>query len=300
MLSAILSSTSAASTTQRRTGESDTINKLHATPPRVFRAHPRAVDRYDHHQRGFEETLNEDSDIKLSSAGLVFKHFGRRVISVIVGPEANDAQLSLLEEKLYKSFVREIDAIDNGIEIADEKRYSINTNLSSRVGRVNPAWNEDTSDDVVNAAFKKAVFMTASEFIQVVLGFWTRWMPARSIVEEAFDSAASVHESGKILKLARFCPWKGHLFDIEKEREISEDAAPLYVLFMDSSGAWRVQCVPSAPTGFENRKSLPEPWRGVRDDELSALSGIDGCIFVREWLRLRLRLCACVCLLRVY
>jgi len=31
---------------------------------------------------------------------------------------------------------------------------------------------------------------------------------------------------------------------------------------------------------FQNRKSLPEPWRGKRDNELSALSGIPGCIFV--------------------
>ena len=31
---------------------------------------------------------------------------------------------------------------------------------------------------------------------------------------------------------------------------------------------------------FESRKPLPEAWRGVRDDELSKLSGIDGCVFV--------------------
>jgi uncharacterized UPF0160 family protein len=29
-----------------------------------------------------------------------------------------------------------------------------------------------------------------------------------------------------------------------------------------------------------SRKALPEPWRGIRDDELSKLSGIAGCIFV--------------------
>jgi len=28
------------------------------------------------------------------------------------------------------------------------------------------------------------------------------------------------------------------------------------------------------------RRSLPESWRGLRDDELSRKSGIDGCIFV--------------------
>ena len=31
---------------------------------------------------------------------------------------------------------------------------------------------------------------------------------------------------------------------------------------------------------FTNRKSLPEAWCGIRDEELSSLTGIDGCVFV--------------------
>jgi len=31
---------------------------------------------------------------------------------------------------------------------------------------------------------------------------------------------------------------------------------------------------------FQNRISLPEPWRGKRDTELSELAGIPSCIFV--------------------
>lgn len=34
------------------------------------------------------------------------------------------------------------------------------------------------------------------------------------------------------------------------------------------------------PGSFENRRSLPAAWRGVRDDALSELSGIPGCVFV--------------------
>lgn len=41
--------------------------------------------RYDHHQRGFEITYSPKHDIKLSSAGLVYKHFGERVIESILG-----------------------------------------------------------------------------------------------------------------------------------------------------------------------------------------------------------------------
>ena len=38
--------------------------------------------RFDHHQRGFTHVLDElGFDTKLSSAGLVYKHFGRQVAS---------------------------------------------------------------------------------------------------------------------------------------------------------------------------------------------------------------------------
>lgn len=41
-----------------------------------------------------------------------------------------------------------IDSIDNGINIAAETAYSQQTDLSARVRRLNPRWNESASDDV--------------------------------------------------------------------------------------------------------------------------------------------------------
>jgi len=43
----------------------------------------------------------------------------------------------------------------------------------------------------------------------------------------------------------------------------------------------RIQAVPPKVDTFECRKALPQAWRGVRDAELSTLSGIPNCIFVR-------------------
>lgn len=40
----------------------------------------------------------------------------------------------------------------------------------------------------------------------------------------------------------------------------------------------RVQCIPKNESSFQNRKDLL--WKGLRDDELSKASGIDGCVFV--------------------
>ena len=53
-----------------------------------------------------------------------------------------------------------------------------------------------------------------------------------------------------------------------------------FVLYEDSSGMWRVQAVTVEGTAFTNRLGLLEPWRGLRDAELCAKAGIDGCKFV--------------------
>ena len=51
---------------------------------------------------------------------------------------------------MYENFVEEIDAIDNGVNQYDgESLYKITTNLSARVGRLNPKWNEDNTDENV-------------------------------------------------------------------------------------------------------------------------------------------------------
>lgn len=39
-------------------------------------------------------------------------------------------------------------------------------------------------------------------------------------------------------------------------------------------------CKAACPSVLRPRLSLPEEWRGVRDEALSELSGIKGCIFV--------------------
>lgn len=104
------------------------------------------------------------------------------------------------------------------------------------------------------------------------------WLPARSIVEKAIENRFNIHESGEIIELERSCPWKEHLEEIEKEKGI--EGVIKYVIYPDEAENYRVQCVPKAGTSFTNRLSLPEPWRGKRDEELSNISGIPGCIFV--------------------
>ena len=41
-----------------------------------------------------------------------------------------------------------------------------------------------------------------------------------------------------------------------------------------------MQAVSVAPASFQNRKSLPKAWQGLRDEQLSETAGIPNCVFV--------------------
>lgn len=67
------------------------------------------------------KTLNPNKPwvTKLSSAGLVYLHFGQRVISQILKTKEEDDVTRKIYDKIYENFVQEIDAIDNGISQCD-------------------------------------------------------------------------------------------------------------------------------------------------------------------------------------
>ena len=69
------------------------------------------------------------------------------------------------------------------------------------------------------------------------------------------------------------------MYSIEEELGIKNDIQ--FVLYEDGTGKmWRIQGINVEDGGFALRLALPESWRGLRDEELSSVSGIPGCTFV--------------------
>lgn len=135
---------------------------------------------------------------------------------------------------------------------------------------------EDVKD--MDVRFGKAMETAGSEFLDMANYYVQAWMPARGLVKKALDEREKVDASGQIVVFNSGCPWKEHLFQLEKEAGLAKPL--LYVLYPDNANKWRIQCVPARPDSFECRKALPERWCGVRDDALSELTGVPGCIFV--------------------
>ncbi|KAJ3088122.1 hypothetical protein HK102_009506 [Quaeritorhiza haematococci] len=212
--------------------------------------------RFDHHQRSFTETFSAQHLVtKLSSAGLIYKHYGKAVIGTILGwphDMEHEEKLAMVYQKVYTDIIEGFDAIDNGVSqypSGVSAKYRESTNISSRVGKLNPWWNEKGVD--VQERFLKAVELTGLDFTTTVRYIATAWLPAREIVQKSIKESLNVHASGKILLLSTFCPWKEHLSILEDELKIEKEQKPLYVLYPDESGSWRIQAVPMSPESFE-------------------------------------------------
>lgn len=67
-----------------------------------------------------------------------------------------------------------------------------------------------------------------------------------------FSSHFQVDPSGEVLLFSQGgCPWKEHLFALEKELQVETPIK--FVLYPDQNGQWRVQCVPAGLNTFQNR-----------------------------------------------
>lgn len=230
-------------------------------------------------------------------------HFGKPIIAHHTQLPVDSPEVTLLWEKLYADFVEALDANDNGISVYDpdatrglSKRFSDGgVTLGSLVSDLNYDFGDDqgqsTSDEPApssnrfqqeeDARFLKASTLMGTTFVRKLNYCYRDWLPARTYVHEVYASRKQHDADGQIMVFARAVPWKDHLYSLEAEH--SAEKSVLYVLYPESpdeGSKWRIQAVARSKESFESRKALPEPWRGVRDENLDELIGIQGCVFV--------------------
>jgi uncharacterized UPF0160 family protein len=256
--------------------------------------------RYDHHQRGFEVVF-PGHNTKLSSAGLVYLHFGKDIITTVTGLEGEDRDI--LFEKIYADFIEAFDANDNGINVIaakdlekaglakqfEDRGFSIASvvnryNYGARSANTEETKTPEAKQAEENTRFEKASMFVGEQFLIELTDRANSWLPARTAVKQAYDGRLQYDSQGRILVLPDGMPWADHLYNLEKETPIPTGIAPqvLYVLFPEDKpeGKWRIRAVSKENGGFVNRKDLPDAWKGVRDEQLDQISGVQGCVFV--------------------
>jgi uncharacterized UPF0160 family protein len=226
--------------------------------------------RYDHHQPGFDAKYPGEELIPLSAAGLIYLNFGGEILTRILSATGRviGPHLNYLLPEMYRHYVREVDAVENGIPLYPPEaaiRYINHTGISERIDM----WNtEGTFDD--------AISVVTEEFITILFRIFDSEIPAVEIVKAAFESRHEFHESGQLLLFDVSCPYLKHMKALETETQANPI---LFIVCPRNGGTWGVNTVPTG-SGFERRKDLPFP--GLNNEELANASGVDGAIFVHK------------------
>ena len=231
-----------------RTRDQYIIDRSNATVYDVGGVFDPSKKRFDHHQRDFAECRADGA--KYSSVGLIWREYGLEVVKK-------------LGEGRGKSLIRGIDVGDNG-QGEDGDYMSVSTAIMN----FNALWDSDEDSD--------ECFMKACELVEVIL---------RREVEVAISSVYGRDEVRRMIQAV-----DGPVVVMDKlvdgwMDEVTNPDNPkakglLYAVFPARDGDWNVRAVPlTADEVITQRKPFPEAWRGLRNEELVNVTGVETAVF---------------------
>lgn len=217
--------------------------------------------KYDHHQIDKKVRFN---DIPYSSFGLLWEDFAFEYLDKFF-PGLNNFEKNQVKRDLDDQFIQGIDAIDNGIDVILEQRarlYSITDIIRS----FQPHW-ADKEKNMDNC------FMEAVLFAERILYNKAQQLSDSFYAKRMVQKALNKRKNKKILILKSFVPWKKALLELDKDEEVE------FVVYPSSDGTFHTQVVPKTLGVYGARVDLPKQWAGLRDEELSKVTKVPGCIF---------------------
>lgn len=207
---------------------------------------------FDHHQEDFNKS--RENKIPYASAGLVWKHFGMKLVN---SKEAFD----YIDEKLMQP----IDAMDCGVDITPNcliRNYCIGQVIES----FKPSWQDKNRD--YNKGFEKAV-----NFATDLLSKEIKYANGIIKAEEIIKAAISNSNNPDYIILEDNIPFQKYLI---------ENTNIKYVIQKNSAGYYSVYTVRVSLTSFENRKDLPKRWAGLQGTDLVKTCGVDDALFCHK------------------
>jgi len=244
-----------------RTRDTDIINdeSLDSIVVDVGRIYDPDKHMFDHHQDTFNDTFDCDSSIPLSSCGLIYRHFGKKLLDSFVrgGRYATVIDIDSLYKTIYYKFIIAIDANDNGVSQYNDrvkKAYNSNISLVETICKLN---NMNHSDDVLQMkSFKKAVQL-AWDVFKIYLkdaieasGIYEKDL---MIIRKAFDTRHEYSHNRNILVIHEECHNRMKcILEIEKERGMK--GVMKFIVYPDiETGDWKLRAI---SWGFKNRVDI--------------------------------------------
>ncbi|MCM8536289.1 MAG: MYG1 family protein [Lentisphaeraceae bacterium] len=208
---------------------------------------------YDHH---FKNGPTYEDGLPMSSIGLVWKHYGSEICQ---SPE--------IAERICWKFIRTLDAHDNGIELTTkaDNGFSVgDVSVSSLVAVMNP-----TDFSKADEVFEQEV-NRAREVLKAYIAKAQKWFASK---QETVDSIKRANAEGKrYLEVSENCNFMEHLLSTEEGKNI------LFVMYPNDE-KWYARTVSEKLGSFNDRKSFPNEWAGLRDEGFSEIANIPDGVF---------------------
>lgn len=212
------------------------------------------INRFDHHQK---EGAGQHPlvGIPYSSFGLIWKHFGMQLVGV------NEE----LWKKINHKIVFPIDALDNGVDLTDNKVPDVfPLTLHSIVSSYAPSWKEGDTESFDRGFFKAVAF--AKEYLSREIAHQKDKIEGEEIVRTLYKESSDP----RFFVMENYIPYD---FLAEENEEL------LYGIYKDVNGSYCVKAVHAQKGSFENRLSFPPSWWGKSGADLEKESGVLGATF---------------------
>lgn len=219
----------------------------------------------DHHQRGGAGT--RANGVPYATAGLAWKTFGRDTLKMRgISQEVSEKGFQKIDIELMCG----IDAADCGLQLIPESVPIKPMSISRMISLLNPR-GKDPHLSEPHLSEEYAFRSLAFNFASFTLAGMIREVKH---ISEGYDLVFKKSQIRQgILVMPEAGSWQEALLSSP------EFLGVYFVVFPDDKGIWMAQAVPQKLGSFESRRLLPEPWRGLRDQQLQELIGVPDAVF---------------------
>lgn len=219
--------------------------------------------RFDHHQNSPD--LVRSNGIPYAAFGLVFKHFGIELISLLSG-QKNKTFLKDVFEVVEKKLVQHIDAMDNGITTYSQKFTDVDVfTIDNYYQMCKFSSGVDDMKKIDKVFFDLVKF--SEPIIENIINYAVGIQEEKKLAIKAYNKS----KDKKVIVCERF-----YSFNFNKFPE------PLITIYPDLRGGWSAKNVQKGDDLYDARFYFPESWRGLVDEELEKACGVKGSKFCHK------------------
>lgn len=219
--------------------------------------------KFDHHQKGGNG--KRENGIEYASSGLVWKEFGKDVITILSEGELNEENIEDLFNIIDNELIQNIDKEDNGQNNSYHQFQFIKNFL--------PTWNSEVIDYDKN--FEICINISSTILKNIIINYISSYL-AKVEIENRLISTFNHIENVLILP-NQTIPWTNTVIEYNKYNQKNDSID--FVVFPYPDGGYALQCVPiSEDNLFSQRISLPDEWAGETIN-LSNITGIKTATF---------------------